>query len=251
MSDDPEDRTLPVETQHDTFLNELDKQRLANHLFVIQKQLDELLRQQPDKGSVQTTRDMIFQVMSAMANIASKDNMREISQRIGTLESAIGKIGQTSALNERDVSQLKEGQSSIREAVRGETSRLEKSLDERKGELERQIGDLRKELDKQTDGLTKEFEKQTEGLTKELEKQVTSLSTELKESRQAVHELNVDLSNSRTENSRYLLGTLISIVLLVIGVATFVVRGIPDKPSTTVPTATVPAVGAQRGASGP
>ena len=251
MSEDEANRSIPVETTHDSFVRRQDGESLASQIFVVQRQLEELLRGQPDKGAVQTTRDMTFQVMSAMANIASKEGLREVSQRIATLEVSIGKVGQTSVLNERDVAQLKDGQSSIRIAVRDDSARVEKSLEERKRELEKQIEELRNELDKQTAGITKEFDKQTEGLTKELEKQVTSLSSEMKEARDATQKLAVDLSNSRAENSRYLLGTLIAIVLLIIAVATFVVRGASERPSAPSTSNAAPVTGVTKPASAP
>jgi len=97
----------------------------------------------PDKATAQATFNLIAQILPALANVASKQDLDSISARMGAIENAIGRVSQISILNDRDVQQLKEGQTAIKESVKTEAGRLEKAGENTGSD----VRDLRKSIE--------------------------------------------------------------------------------------------------------
>ena len=246
--------SVPALTLQQSFKTDLERQTLGNQLSLIELKLNQLFSALPDKVAVEVSRDNIFAVMQAMAKVASKENLIVIGDRLGGVETDVRSISRTTTLNERDVKQLREGQTEIRDAVRQENARLESALNEKKRELDAKIDgskselrdrmkDIDTELDNQTAALRQDLNDQTVALTEKLDTQTEKLSDKIQVLSQA-------LADAKTINARYLLATLIAIVGLVIAVAGFVYRAAvsehqssaanPVSPTVTQPAAKAP-----------
>jgi hypothetical protein len=229
-------------TPQRSFRSEVERKTLANQLELIDLKLNQLFSALPDKVAVEISRDNIFAVMQSMAKVASKENLIAMGDRLGGVETDIRTISRTTTLNERDVKQLREGQTEIRDALRQENVRLENALNEKKHELDAKIDgaktelrdrikDIDTELDIQTAALRQDLNAQTVALTEKLDTQTEKLSDKIQVLSQA-------LADAKSINARYLLATLIAIVGLVIAVAGFVYKAVvPDQQLSAVSTA--------------
>jgi outer membrane murein-binding lipoprotein Lpp len=151
MSENEEPASLFLTSQHEAFKTALQDRQSGNQIYVVLELLKQLQLTVPDKATAQATFNLISQVLPALGNVASKQDIENLSSRVGTIENAVGRISQTAALSDRDVQQLKEGQSAIKESVKTEAGRLEKSGETTSTDI--------RELRKAIDGLSTEIGK--------------------------------------------------------------------------------------------
>lgn len=214
------------------FQDEIFRQELGNQVALIKQQLNQLFSALPDRASVEVSKQNITTVMEAMVRVASKDNMLVISDRLGKLEVMMESTSRTSAFNEKDVAQLKDGQSSIRETLFREIERLQSSLKEQTSALNETFGqqtrDLKSDLDVQTTDLRSELGKQTDQLKNGLNDQTTELVRQ-------IYELKLDFEKSRNANATWLLATILVIIGTVVAVSMFFARIQTDRAPTGTP----------------
>lgn len=224
-------------TAAEQYRQELERQTVGNQLALIEQRLNQLFASLPDRASVEVTRQNIGAIMEAMVRVASKENMIVISDRLGKVEAAVEATAKSSAFNERDVAQLKEGQSSIREMVFREVERLQQGLKQQtmdlNGSFGQQTKDLKADLDSQTKDLKADLDKQTDSLKDEL-------TTQTRELVKQISDLKLEVSEARRANAVWLLATVLVIIGTIIAAATFFFRTAPDRASPAVSATTSP-----------
>jgi len=143
VADTDDNSTLMLSSQHESFMAGVETRQSGNQLYVVLELLKQLQLTVPDKATAQATFNLIAQILPALANVASKQDLDSISARMGAIENAIGRVSQISILNDRDVQQLKEGQTAIKESVKTEAGRLEKAGENTGSD----VRDLRKSIE--------------------------------------------------------------------------------------------------------
>lgn len=158
--------TSPVEisSEHDSYSASLDRAELGNKLAIMNMHLEELLRNTPNKGTVESTQNLINQVLGGIGNVASKDNLRELSGRIGKIEDTVGSISQSSILNERAVSDLKTDLKELEEDIEKTANKFETALEKKKEEFSNSLNETSTDI-------------------RELRKDISNLSNKMHESR--------------------------------------------------------------------
>jgi esterase/lipase len=273
-----DEENTPITSKHDVYQDTVENAQHGNQIFVIVKMLEQLQTSLPDKATIQSTFSLITQMLPALANVASKENLLDMSRRIGYIETAVGQIRNLSELSDKDIQSLKEGQKLIAESSKSETSRLEKMADDNKRDINRQIQDTSSEikairtsvdgletslseiknlsalgdkdiqsvkegqkvigeslktetsrLEKMADDRKRDLEKQADDRKRDLEKQIQDTASEVKAIRTSVDSLAKEIGNVKSENSRYLLSTILGIIAICLTVSSVFIKPFLDK----------------------
>ncbi len=259
MSNQDEIQPVSLNTPAEQYRIDLERQMLGNALALIEQRLNQVISALPDRASVEVTKENITTIMEAMVRVASKENMIVISDRLGRVEALAEKATLSSSLNEKDVSQLKEGQAALRDAIYREVERvnsgvqqqtsslgtsIKQQTDEVKGELHTRATALTDELNTQTKELKDSLELKAANLKSDLDTQTKELKKELtdqtKELLKQIADLKLDVEKSRSSNAIWLLGTILVIIGAVVAASTFFYRTVPERGNASTVTQTQP-----------